>query len=110
MHERLATAGLLKRRTIAIDATTLEANAMRSIVRRDTGERYREILTRLAAESGIKCQPAKRWRVSIVDGRNGRRTKTGRTCRIPTGDLRDVVYARPGRQPRPYSGMDCMIM
>ena len=28
--------------------------AMRSIVRRDTGERYQEFLTRLAAASGIK--------------------------------------------------------
>ncbi len=25
-------------------------------------------------------------------------------------DLRDVAHTRPGRQPRPYSGMDCMIM
>jgi transposase len=35
---RLVEAGLLKGKTVAIDATTLEANAaMRSIVRRDTG-------------------------------------------------------------------------
>jgi hypothetical protein len=45
----------LKGRTVAIDATPLEANAaMRSIVRRDTGETYREFLTRLAKASGIK--------------------------------------------------------
>ena len=38
----------------AIDATTLEANAaMRSIVRRDTGEAYEAWLTRLAEASGI---------------------------------------------------------
>src|SRR6266704_4891586 len=50
VQERLVAAGLLKGRTIAIDATTLEANAaMRSIVRRDTGESYQEFLTRLAA-------------------------------------------------------------
>src|SRR5467141_1884310 len=55
VQERLAAAGLLKGRTVAIDATTLEANAaMRSIVRRDTGESYQEFLTRLAAESGLK--------------------------------------------------------
>jgi len=37
--ERLATAGLLKGKTIGIDATTLEANAaLRRIVRRDTNE------------------------------------------------------------------------
>jgi hypothetical protein len=39
----------------AIDATTLEANAaMRSIVRRETGESYQGFLTRLAHASGIK--------------------------------------------------------
>jgi transposase len=51
----LAQEGLLKAKTIGIDATTLEANAaMRSIVRRDTGESYQEFLTRLAKESGIE--------------------------------------------------------
>lgn len=55
VQQRLAAAGLLKGRTIAIDATTLEANAaMRSIVRRDTGEDYQAYLTRLAEASGIK--------------------------------------------------------
>ena len=55
VQQRLAAAGLLKDRTIAIDATTLEANAaMRSIVRRETGEAYQAYLTRLAAASGIK--------------------------------------------------------
>ena len=50
VQERLAATGLLKGRTVAIDATTLEANAaMRSIVRRDTGETYQEFLTRLGA-------------------------------------------------------------
>jgi hypothetical protein len=40
---------------IWVNATTLEANAaLRSIVRRDTGERYQEFLTRLAKESGIE--------------------------------------------------------
>jgi len=51
----LAQEGLLKAKTIGIDATTLEANAaMRTIVRRDTGESYQEFLTRLAKESGIE--------------------------------------------------------
>ena len=50
----VAKHGLLKGRTIGIDATTLEANAaMRSIVRRDTGEDYEAFLTRLAKASGI---------------------------------------------------------
>jgi transposase len=52
--KRLAENGLLKGKTLGIDATTLEANAaMRSIVRRDTGDSYSEFLTRLAAASGI---------------------------------------------------------
>lgn len=55
VQERLVEAGLLKGKTVAIDATTLEANAaMRSIVRRDTGEGYQEFLTRLAKASGIE--------------------------------------------------------
>ncbi len=51
----LAEQGLLKGQTLAIDATTLEANAaLRAIVRRDTGEGYQEFLQRLAQASGIK--------------------------------------------------------
>ena len=50
----LAEKGLLKGKTVGVDGTTLEANAaLRSIVRRDTGEGYQEFLTRLAQESGI---------------------------------------------------------
>ncbi len=53
--QRLADAGLVKGKTIGIDATTLEANAaLRSIVRRDTGEAYQEFLTQLAQASGIE--------------------------------------------------------
>ena len=51
----LATADLVKGKTIGIDATTLEANAaLRSIVRRDSGETYQDFLTRLAQASGIE--------------------------------------------------------
>jgi transposase len=54
VQQRLVEVGLLKGKTVAIDATTLEANAaMRSIVRRDTEETYQEFLTRLAKASGI---------------------------------------------------------
>ena len=50
----VARRGMLKGKTIGIDATTLEANAaMRSIVRRDTGQSYMEYLRKLAAEAGI---------------------------------------------------------
>jgi transposase len=46
---------LLRGKTVAIDSTTLEANAaMRGIVRKDTGEDYKEYLKRLMAEQGIE--------------------------------------------------------
>ena len=55
VQQRLVEAGQLQGKTIAIDATTLEANAaMRSIVRRDTGESYQACLTGLARASGIE--------------------------------------------------------
>jgi transposase len=53
--ERLATEGLLVGKTVGIDATTLEANAaMRSIVRRDTGDSYDDFLMGLAKAPGMK--------------------------------------------------------
>ena len=52
--QQLADAGLVRGRTVGIDATTLEANAaLRSIVRRETGEDDTTFLTRLAEASGI---------------------------------------------------------
>ena len=52
--ERLADAGLVRGKTVGIDATTLEANAaLRSIVRRDTSEGYETFLRGLATASGI---------------------------------------------------------
>jgi len=54
LSQLLASEGLLKGKTIGVDATTLEANAaMRSIVRKDTGEGYEELLEGLAKPSGI---------------------------------------------------------
>ena len=50
----LCKAGLVNGKTLGVDATTLEANAaMRSIVRRDTGEGYQAFLENLAKASGI---------------------------------------------------------
>ncbi len=53
--ERLSAAGLVRGKTVGIDATTLEANAaMRSIERRDTGESHEEFIRRLAEASGVE--------------------------------------------------------
>src|SRR5271163_30966 len=57
--EQLAQAGLLRGKTIGVDSTTLEANAaMKSIVRRDTGESYMAYLKRLAEAEGIDAHDA----------------------------------------------------
>src|SRR4029453_12265805 len=57
--QRLAEHGLIQGDRIGIDASTMEANAaLRTIVRRDTGESYRAMLERLAAESGIATPTA----------------------------------------------------
>jgi transposase len=47
--------GLLKGGMVAVDSTTLEANAaMKSIVRKDSGEDWKEYVTHLAQEAGIE--------------------------------------------------------
>jgi transposase len=57
--EQLAARGLVKGERVGVDASTMEANAaMRGIRRRDTGESYREMLTRMAAASGIATPSA----------------------------------------------------
>jgi transposase len=57
--ERLAEHGLIKGERIGVDASTMEANAaLRAIVRRDSGEGYRAMLTRMANESGIQTPTA----------------------------------------------------
>jgi len=57
--KRLAEHELLKGRVLGVDASTMEANAaMRSIVRRETGQSYREFLTDLAQASGIETPTA----------------------------------------------------
>jgi transposase len=73
IQQRLVEAKLLKGKTVAIDATTLEANAaMRSIVRRDTGESYQEFLTKLAQASGI--QTPTREALARLDRKRKKRT------------------------------------
>ena len=95
VQERLVAAGLLTGRTVAIDATTLEANAaMRSIVRRDTGERYEEFLTRLAVESGIKTPT--REALARLDRRRKKRT-SNRDWQNPFDPDAKITKMKDGR-------------
>ena len=95
VQERLVAAGLLKGRTVAIDATTLEANAaMRSIVRRDTGERYQEFLTRLAVASGIKTPT--REALARLDRRRKKRT-SNKDWQSPSDPDAKITKMKDGR-------------
>jgi transposase len=55
----VAERGLVKGERIGVDGSTMEANAaLRTIVRRDNGESYRVMLTRMGQESGIETPSA----------------------------------------------------
>ena len=95
VQQRLVAAGLLQGRTVAIDATTLEANAaMRSIVRRDTGEDYQAYLTRLAAASGIKTPT--REVLARFDRKRKKRT-SNKDWRSPSDPDAKVAKMKDGR-------------
>jgi transposase len=85
----LAEKNLLKGNTIGVDATTLEANAaLRSIVRRETGECYEEFLIKVAKQSGIETQT--REQLAKLDRKRKKKvpTMTGSIRTIPTRGLR----------------------
>ena len=92
----LADRGLLKGQRIAIDATTLEANAaMRSIVRRDTGESYEEFLRGLAKASGIATPT--REDLTRLDRKRKKRTSNKEEWKSPAdGDAR-IAKMKDGR-------------
>jgi transposase len=55
----VAEQGLVRGKRIGVDASTMEANAaLRTIVRRDDGRTYREMLTQMAKQSGIETPTA----------------------------------------------------
>ena len=84
VQQRLVAAGLLKGKTVAVDATTLEANAaMRSIVRRDTAESYQEFLSGLAKASGVETPTHEDLARLDRKRKKKPRTKTGSIRGIP---------------------------
>ena len=91
----LADRGLLKGQRIAIDATTLEANAaMRSIVRRDTGESYEEFLRGLAKASGIATPT--REELARLDRKRKKQTSNKEWKSPADGDAR-IAKMKDGR-------------
>jgi len=93
--EQLAGKGLLKGKTVSVDATTLEANAaMRSIVRRDTGESYQTYLEGLAKASGVKTPT--RAALARLDRRR-KRKGSNKIWRSPTDSDAKVTKMKDGR-------------
>ena len=95
VQERLVEGHLLRGKTLAVDATTLEANAaMRSIVRRDTGESYQQFLTRLAKASGLKTPS--REALARLDRRRKKRTANAEWVNPSDPDAK-VTQLKDGR-------------
>ena len=91
----LADRGLLKGKRVGVDATTLEASAaMRSIVRRDTGERYEEFLTGLAKASGMETPT--REQLARLDRKRKKRT-SNKEWMSPTDTDARVTKMKDGR-------------
>jgi transposase len=93
---RLAEHGLIKGDRIGVDASTMEANAaLRAIVRRDTGEGYREMLGRLAEESGI-ATPTAEDLIRLDRKRKGKRLSNAEWA-SPTDPEARIAKLKDGR-------------
>jgi transposase len=91
----LADRDLIKGKRVGIDATTLEASAaMRSIVRRDTGESYDEFLTGLAKASGMATPTREELR--RLDRKRKKRT-SNKEWKSPTDADARITRMKDGR-------------
>ena len=91
----LADRGLIEGKRVGIDATTLEANAaMRTIVRRDTGESYNEFLTGLARASGIDTPT--REDLARLDRKRKKRT-SNKDWKSPVDEDARIAKMKDGR-------------
>jgi transposase len=94
--ERLAEHGLIKGDRIGVDASTMEANAaLRAIVRRADGEGYREMLERLAKESGI-ATPTAEDLIRLDRKREGKRLSNAEWA-SPTDPEARIAKLKDGR-------------
>jgi transposase len=88
--------GLLKGKVLGVDSTYLRADAsMKSIVRRDTGEKYQEFLKRLAKDDGIEEPTAEDAR-RLDRKRKGKRT-SNTEWRSPTDADAKIARLKDGR-------------
>src|SRR6266853_5448207 len=106
--ERLAQGGLVKGKTIGVDSTTLEANAaMKSIVRRDTGEDYNAYLKRLAEAEGMDAKdPAALRR---MDRKRAKKT-SNEDWKNPNDEEAEITKLKDGRTALAYKAENAVDM
>jgi len=106
--EQLAVSGLIKGKTIGVDSTTLEANAaMKSIVRRDTGESYMAYLKRLAEAEGMEARDA----AALLRMDRKRKKKTSNEdWKNPIDEGAEITKLKDGRTALAYKAEDAVDM
>jgi transposase len=106
--EQLAVSGLIKGRTIGVDSTTLEANAaMKSIVRRDTGESYMAYLKRLAEAEGMDAHGA----AALLRMDRKRKKKTSNEdWKNPIDEEAEISKLKDGRTALAYKAENAVDM
>jgi transposase len=106
--ERLAQGGLIKGKTIGVDSTTLEANAaMKSILRRDTGESYTAYLKRLAEAEGMKTKDAAA--LLRMDRKRTKRT-SNEDWESPSDSEAEITKLKDGRTALAYKAENAVDM
>jgi transposase len=106
--ERLAQGGLIKGKTIGVDSTTLEANAaMKSIVRRDTGESYTAYLKRLAEADGMETKDAAA--LLRMDRKRTKRT-SNEDWESPSDGEAEITKLKDGRTALAYKAENAVDM
>ena len=106
--ERLAQGGLIRGKTIGVDSTTLEANAaMKSIVRRDTGENYKGYLQRLAEAEGIDAKDAAALR--RMDRKRSKKT-SNEDWESPNDAEAEITKLKDGRTALAYKAENAVDM
>jgi transposase len=106
--EQLAQNGLVKGKTIGVDSTTLEANAaMKSIVRRDTGESYNAYLQRLAEAEGVGAKDAAALR--RMDRKRKKKT-SNEDWESPSDGDAEITKLKDGRTALAYKAENAVDM
>lgn len=98
--EQLAQAGLIKGKTMGVDSTTLEANAaMKSIVRRDSGDSYMRFLKKVAEADGIEASDA--VALSRLD-RKRKKKSSNEDWKSPADPEAEITKLKDGRTALAY--------